>query len=118
MRESLNRETLHLLPAGQLRDLWVSRHSRWTDDAWYFENPTAGQRKNKSAIRWDFELSDGSRFTDPRWERLLDSARRLIWSLRVDPRQGKSWKPGSLLPLSIHLRYLVRWMVKANYASF
>jgi len=71
-----------------------------------------------SAIRWDFELPDGSRFTDPRWAGLLDSARRLIWSLHVDPRQAKPCKPGSLLPLSVQLRYLVRWTVTSNYASF
>ena len=98
MRASIKRETLQLLPAGQVADVWVSRHSRWSDPGWYFDNPTAGQRPSKSAIRWDFELPDASRFTDPRWAGLLDCARRLVWSLHVDPRQTKPWKPGSLLP--------------------
>jgi integrase len=118
MTDPQSLKTPYFQPVEDLTDVWVSEHSRWFDKRWYFENPTAGQPRDRSTINWDFDLSDGSQFTDPQWASLLNAAKCFFWSLRVDPREGKPWKPGSVAGLLEVLRYLIRWMVRTNYTSF
>jgi integrase len=118
MNSLQNGQALHNIPIAALTDDWISEHSRWFDKSWYFENPTAGQTKDRSTIKWDFDLPDGSTFTDPQWGKLLEACKRFFFSLREEPLKGKPWKPGSVACLSESIKYLVRWMVQNNYASF
>lgn len=111
-------EPLHLWKDWELSDARVSAHSRWHDEKWFFENPTAGQDKAVSTIRWDFDMPDGSRFTDPQWGNLLDANRRLVWSLLNDSQQRQHYKPGTIGKLGVRIPYFARWMATAGYADF
>lgn len=111
----LDATPLHLRPTHDLQRMWVSSRSRWTDVEWFFDNTTPGQSKGESTLRWDIALPDGSRLSDPQWADLLDALRRLIWSLFVDPRAGKAYKPGTLGGLAVDLRPLVKWMVGRGF---
>ncbi|WP_143588748.1 MULTISPECIES: hypothetical protein [unclassified Thalassospira] len=106
------------MAAEDLRETRINRHSRWSDDRWFFDNLTPGHDAAASTIRWDFIMPDGSKFVDPKWAILLDAHRRLVWSLIVDPRQRHRYKPGSMGKLSRRVHYLARWMGKSGYAHF
>lgn len=106
----------HLINDISLTTKEVSSKSRWSDDVWILDNPTYGRRLKDSTIRWDIELPDSSRLTDPQWAKLLDCLRRFIWSLMVDPRGGTHLKPGSIgTAVRTGLYTLVRWMVANDY---
>ena len=118
MEQKHTPKAYHLWPASKLVRVKVSPYSRWTDAEWYFNNPTAGQKKSRSVITWDFEMLDGSTFTHDQWVPLLNACRRLAWSLIVDPQCGRPLKVGSISSLSTTIRYFVRWMGRAGYANF
>ena len=101
----------------ELDDVWVSRSSRFEHSVWRLDATTPGQHPIQSSIRWDFELPDGRRFTDPKHGRLRYALKRFAWSLFADPRQGHPMAPGSATHISRALRYLVRWMVRHNYST-
>jgi integrase len=105
----------HLLPGEQLHNVRVSTKSNWYSPVWWIDNPTPGTPKDVSCIPWDFMLPDGSRFTDAKHAALLDSFRRVVWSLLVDPRDGKAWKPSTLGSFGIGMRTMVRWMIANGY---
>ncbi|MBK3732290.1 hypothetical protein GAY29_04085 [Azospirillum brasilense] len=107
----------HLLPAGELRSIRVSSRSWWYSRAWELDNPTPGARAVASRIAWDVLLPDGSLLTDPQHAELLDTFRRLAWSLLVDPRDGKALKPGSMSNFSVGMRTMVRWMISRKYRT-
>jgi hypothetical protein len=109
------RDRWHLLPNEQLRDVQVSVKSNWYSREWWIKNPTPGSPDENSCVVWDFTLPDGSRFTDAHHATLLDSFRRVVWSLLVDPRESGPLKPGSLGKFASGMRTMVRWMVANGY---
>lgn len=111
-------EKLHLLPARELVDKRVSAASLWNDPVWFFDNLTAGQRRIRSTARWDYQMPEGSRFDDPRWNELRDANKRLLWSMLNDPRFRWRYKPGSIQSICMGLRTLSRFMAERNYANF
>ena len=112
------RHAYHLATKEFLADVKVSDHSHWRDTVWFFTNPTAGQRKGESTIRWDFQMPDGSSFADDEWTALRDAFKRLVWSLFNDPYHGKHYKPAMLSALHKGVSYFARWMAAAGYANF
>ena len=89
----------------------VSSLSRWSDFHWYLDNSTAGVYASAIGIVWNFELCDGSRFSDPQHAGLLDLMRRFLWSLLTDNRHDRNLKPGTLVQMGLAVAYLVNWMV-------
>lgn len=112
---SMERRHFHLFPADRLQTTRVSPQSLWTDPQWRLENPTPGLPGTCAMVRWDIDLPDGSSLLDPQWVGLLDSLRRFVWSLLVDPREGKSVKATTLKTISRMVAFLVRWMVANGY---
>jgi integrase len=97
----------------------ISPRSRWHDDVWRLDLTLPGVTDASRSIDWRFELSDGSRFTDPVWDDLRETVRRFIWSLRTDPPAGKRrLAPGSLISIFSQTRVLVRWMIGEGYTRF
>lgn len=94
----------------------VSAKSRWEDAAWRFPSTTAGKRE--PVVLWDFEMPDGTAFTDPKWSSLLDMCRRFVWSLRSANSRGSQLKDATIADIAFGLRYLVRWMATAGVSSF
>ena len=106
---------LHLLPEIELHNIPVSPQSLWTDPQWRFENPTPGLSGVRSTVKWNINLPDGSYLLDAQWSDLLDSLRRFVWSLLVDPREGKNFKVTSMVTMSQAITSLVRWMVANHF---
>jgi hypothetical protein len=114
---TLEQRHIHLLPADGLINIAVSPLSLWSDQHWQLENPTPGLSAMRSEVKWDIDLPDGSSLLDPQWSALLDSLRRFVWSLLVDPREGKSFKVTSMSATSQMIGLLIRWMVANGYQS-
>lgn len=97
----------------------VSSRSLWTDHQWYFDIARPDLRSHQLLIDWAFELPDGSRFTDQRWDRWLRDACVFIWSLHVDPPPGRRQaRPRSLVTTALKLRVLIRWMIEQTMHGF
>lgn len=110
-------EKLHLLPLAERISKIVSRHSRWPDHSWKFDNTNAGSLP--VMLNWDFEMPDGSSFMDPKWSPLREAAKQFEWSLLVDSQsEYRQIKPASLHPIHLGLRLLMYWMATADYADF
>lgn len=114
---SLGQPHIDFIPPRGLQNLRVSPQSLWTDPRWRLENPTPGLSDVCSILRWDIDLPDGSSLLDIKWSVLLDSMRRFIWSLLVDPREGKCMKATSMATTSQMIKLLIRWMVANGYQS-
>lgn len=113
----LEQPHIRLLPSAGLPNLAVSPQSLWNDPRWRLENPTPGISDGCSTLRWDIDLPDGSSLLDSQWASLLESMRRFIWSLLVDPREGKCMKTTSMASVSQMIASLIRWMVANGYQS-
>jgi hypothetical protein len=114
-----NKQTavLHHLSKLELRDAWVSHVSRWYDLVWRLDNLTPGMDGSTRTLAWNFDLPDGSAFTDPEHEDLLHEVRCFAWSLFSDRRYSKTMKAGSSASLMIGIKVLVRWMITNGYET-
>lgn len=74
--------------------------------------------RNRSKAHWNYEMPDGSRFDDPRWNELRDATKRLLWSILNDPWSRWRYKPGSIRQICAGLRTLTRFMAERNYTDF
>lgn len=101
---------LHLMSCPD--DMPVSSKSRWRDEVWDLDG------YGSTRLIWSFTLPDGSLFTAPQYSRLMDSFKRLQWSLFADPRAGKRMSTSSCGSTGIGLRTLAKWMAHNNYADF
>ena len=97
----------------------VSAVSLWSDPQWHLDGLRSDLRRSQLQIDWDFELPDGSRFTDPCWAAWLEDARIFLWSLRVDPPPGRRHaRARTLVATAVKLRVLIRWMAGEAMRSF
>src|SRR5208282_2419596 len=97
----------------------VSSRSLWTDPHWQLDGMRPGLRANHLRVDWSFDLPDASRFTDARWTRWLEDARQFLWSLRIDPPQGRQQvRARTLVTVFCKLRILIRWMIAENMHGF
>ena len=102
------------------RHTWkISERSVWGDDVWKLGGAIPGQRDSTLTIPWDFELSDQSRFHEPRWTAWREAAKLFIWSLANDPpREQKSVGTNTQCRVFVCLRALIRWMHRQGYHEF
>lgn len=97
----------------------VSRRSCFGDDLWQLDIAVAGRSSDQNRLSWNVRLADGSRLTDPQHARLLDAAKRFLWSMVNDPPRGrKRWSPSTLYLCGGRLIVILRWMIAEGYASF
>lgn len=97
----------------------VSRWSRFGDDVWKLDIEVAGRRADQKWLRWDAPMADGSRLTDPQHAGLLRAAKQFLWSMRLDPPNGRKRASSSTIySRAIQLIVLARWMATEGYASF
>lgn len=106
--------------AGQRwEDMLVSPRSRFGDDVWYLDIRTPGRGASAKHLRWDVPLPDGSRLVDPKNAGLLRAAKHYLWSMAVDPPDGRRCpSPSSLQAAGWKLRTLCCWMVSEGMTSF
>lgn len=98
-------------------EMWVSSRSQWKDSVWYLDYDHEGIHSTYSSVRWDFDLPNGQRLTDPQWSDLLDSLKRFTWSLIVDRQEGTPLKVLTLHRQSFIIRWLVAFMAGNGIAS-
>jgi hypothetical protein len=97
----------------------VSRRSVWSDPVWELDIDVAGRRADQKRLRWGIALPDGARLTDPRHAHLLEAARRFVWSMSVDPPDGRRRScSSSLFTRAGQLLTLIRWMVGEGITTF
>jgi hypothetical protein len=104
---------LHLCPAANLDNAWVSSRSHWRDDRWILDNPTPGS--TPIYVNWAIVLHDGSRLTEPHYAESLSWLQRFVWSLLVVSDKGQPLKPGTISSLYAGIATLVSWMVEHGY---
>ena len=63
-------------------------------------------------------LPAGGTLLEPEHAELLETLRRLMWSLMVDPRSGPALSPGTAGRVSVSLRFLAGWMIGESYRDF
>ncbi len=97
----------------------VSRRSVWSDPVWELDIEVAGRRADQKRLRWGIVLPDGSRLTDPQHADLLGAVRRFVWSMSVDPPDGRRRScSSSLFTRAGQLLTLIRWMVGEGFTTF
>lgn len=97
----------------------ISPKSRFSDLKWDFssleKNPNV--KPSASVLRFDFELRDGARFSEKRYDKLRDTLKEVIYSMAV-PSQGKLPSVGTLKARYTDLRFLVYWLIDQDIYSF
>ena len=97
----------------------VSRRSVWSDPIWELDIDVAGRRADQKRLRWGVALPDGSRLTDPQHAELLEAARRFVWSMAVDPPDGRRRScQSTLFTRARNLLTLIRWMTSEGFITF
>lgn len=95
--------------------------SRFGDPVWDFYPYILQENLVQSSkmIRWDFKFPHGGRCTDPEYADLLLSAKSFIWSLFLDPMEGKNRpKFSTLIHKQRYMRSLLFWMKKCGFKQF
>lgn len=95
--------------------------SRYEDPVWdFWPYITQGNRgPADKVLDWRIELGDGTLLTDPRNSDLLASIKDFIWSLVIDPVEGRQ-RPAmsTIINISRAAIPLLRWMVEQGIRSF
>jgi integrase len=98
---------------------WFLRDSTWLDRCWIFAPTSALEEEDPAKIRWDFQLSEDERFTDPVHARLLECSRRLVAVIRAHSlNRGLPQRARTALLYFIRLRLLLRWMHQEGFTRF
>lgn len=97
----------------------ISHYGNEVWDFWPYILHENTKDSNKR-IYWNFKMPDGSRLTDPQHSGLLESCKDFIWSLFVDPVEGrKALTMQSLIHIAMgQLPHLVRWMSSRGLTKF
>ena len=97
----------------------ISMRSRWIDAVWHLDGLRPGCNRSDYSLDWGFTLSDGSRFTDPRWASWCQAARTFLWSLKADPPPGSiTAHDATMVHRFAQIRLLIRWMMAEGYNRF
>lgn len=97
----------------------VSSQSRWGDTRWFLDFSVPGTNRCGTVIYWDFKLPDGSCFSEPVYDSLRETAKRLIWSLHTDPPPDhRALRLHTLVHRALSLRLLLCWMRSAEIRHF
>ena len=76
------KESLGLARDMSARD-WFLRDSKWDDARWTFAPTNLLEEEQRARILGDFRLPSGRRFTDPEYDSLRETCKRLIASVRA-----------------------------------
>lgn len=99
----INHLHLHRLPAQDLAQRAVSAVSCWKDPKWIFDAEHPPQAAPQRTITWPQDLPAG----------LIDVAKRLVWSMRVDPPQGNvHHKNRTSSSFARYFICVIRWMME------
>ena len=108
-----------LPPAPERHRLPVFSRSKWGDTTWHLDGRTPGTPKNQFDLQWNFELPDGSRFHESRWDDLRGIAKLFLWCQLFDPpQQCAPLRASSAKNTFKPLRMLIQWMVQHGYTAF
>lgn len=98
----------------------VSAVSHFNDPVWHMDGWRPGSAGRTHYLwRWDFEMSDGSLFSDQQWQALRVVSKRYLLSMRDDPPEGRT--PCSMPTIASRyrlLRVLIDWTHRQGYRQF
>jgi hypothetical protein len=98
---------------------WFLRDSKWDDARWTFAPTNLLEEEQRARILWDFRLPSGRRFTDPEYDSLRETCKRLIASVRTRSLStGLPQRARTAIGHFEHLRPLLHWMDKEGYRRF
>jgi integrase len=98
---------------------WFLRDSKWEDVRWTFAPTNLLEEEQPARILWDFRLPSGRRFTDPEYDSLRETCKRLIASVRARSLStGLPQRARTAIGHFAHLRPLLHWMDKEGYRRF
>ena len=116
-------KSLALLPDASAGDMsrrdWFLRNSKWDDARWTFAPTNLLEEEQRACILWDFKFSSGRRFTDPEYDSLRETCKRLIASVRARSLStGLPQRARTAIGHFAHLRPLLQWMDQEGYRRF
>lgn len=91
---------------------FVSASSRWKDTRWQLTD------RNEGNLNWELMLPDGSTLLDKRHQLLLQSTKRLIWSLMHEPINRDALPLSSAANILSASRPILLWVIKLIGATF
>ena len=90
----------------------------WSDSTWRESQSRPGAILS-GCIKWDFDLNDGSKFTDIKYHLLLHTSKEFLLSLMMNPPAGRrAIRTNTLLGKFTSLRMLVSWMIENGIDKF
>lgn len=90
----------------------VSSFSKFGDNSWQLDIPTAGRRPDQCIINWAVELDDGTLLTDNSHRVILESAKAFLWSLRARTLDGrKRCSASTMFSKSRTVFVIIRWLI-------
>ncbi len=109
------------LPASRERSdrAWFLRDGAWQDIVWVFAPTNKLEEEHPVRIRWDFALSSGRSFADPRYAALLEGAKKLLALIRTHSLgSGLGQRARTVDGYFCYLRELIRWMDREGFHGF
>lgn len=98
---------------------WFLRDSKWNDARWTFAPTNLLEEEQRACILWDFRFPSGRRFTDPEYDALRETCKKLIASVRArSSSTGLPQRARTAIGHFAHLRPLLYWMDKEGYRRF
>ena len=89
----------------------------WSDSTWRESQSRPGT--HCASIKWDFDLNDGSKFTDIKHQSLLHTSKEFLLSLIMNPPAGRRVIRTNTFVGKFHsLRMLVSWMIDNGIDKF
>lgn len=117
-RSAIHKRPVSIAVIGDGMSLVVSRYG---DAEWDFYPyfPQDNVPPSSKRINWRIPLPDGRQLTDPEHAGLLSSTKDFIWSLFIDPVEGRK-RPtmATLRNKVIDITPLLRWMVQRGIRRF
>ncbi len=102
------------VPSPPSQDAVFEAGCSWQDDVWRFPVTTAGTSASVYSVRWGFEVAAGRSLTEPRHRIMLESLRTVLWSVLVEPLDGKARKASICGRYSTGMRAFVPWLLKTG----
>ncbi len=90
----------------------ITPFSRYSDLSWELERTTPGASRTSCTVRWNIELHDGSRLSEPRHAKRLAWAKKLMALALKAPASGSVPAPGSMINFNMGFRWLLSWMAE------
>lgn len=105
----------HLLNKSELANIRIGHESQWNDEVWAFDVKSVN---GNITINWALDINGWVNLTTPEYSVLLDSLKRLVWSLFTDRREGRLLKPSTINRVKHGIKRLIPWMVSNHIMTF